>query len=80
MHDRYCGDSLNLCAKTLIISFYRYLTEPDTNQDTMGILIGVLFLFPICRVYGIPFNDNRLYGDLKTVAVWPVFFNEIFKC
>ena len=41
----------------------------------MGIKVGVQFLFVKARIYkGFPiyFNDNRLYGDLRMVAVEPV--------
>ena len=49
----------------------------DTNFDTMGIMVGVQFLFVnalICKVFPIPFNENRLYGDSETVAAEPVVF------
>ena len=44
----------------------------------MGIMVGVQFLFVnalICKVFPIPFNDNRLYGDSETVAAEPVCFS-----
>ena len=43
----------------------------------MRIEAGVQFLFvkaPIYKDFPIPFNNNRLYGDLETVAAEPVVF------
>ncbi len=59
--------------------------KPDTNFDTMRILIGVLFLFTETAVYkGFPtqFNESRLYGNFETVSTEPfpfysfILFNE----
>ena len=52
-----------------------------TNFDTMGIMVGVQFLFekaPICKGYPIPFNENRLYGDSETAAAEPVVFCTLY--
>lgn len=51
--------------------------ELDTSFDTMRIEAGVQFLFakaPIYKAFPIPFNDNRLYGNRKMVAVEPFVF------
>ena len=43
----------------------------------MRIEAGVRFLFvkaPIYKDFPIPFNNNRLYGDLETVTVEPFSF------
>ena len=50
----------------------------------MSIEVGVQFLFVKALVYKdfpIPFNESRLYGNRKTVAVEPfcVFAYELFN-
>ena len=50
----------------------------------MRIEAGVQFLFvkaPVYKDFSIPFNENRLYGNRKIVAVEPfcVFAYELFN-
>ena len=43
----------------------------------MRIEAGVQFHFakaPVCKGFPIPFNESRLYGNRKTVAVEPFVF------
>ncbi len=72
---------LGSCALCVGVQVPMPAPKLDTNFDTMGIMVGVQFLFVnalICKVFPIPFNENRLYSDSETVAAEPVVFFPLY--